>query len=87
MEGCWSGAARPPDTPERRSHMVSFKCSDGTCNLGGARRSSVKMIFMRLSFRVKWPSRGKFDGEREGESASIGRENAGLPNIYNLKHL
>lgn len=34
--------ARPPDTPKRRSHMVPFKRSDGPCNLGGARRSSVK---------------------------------------------
>ena len=34
--------ARPPDTPQRRSHLVPFKRSDHSCNLGGALRSSVK---------------------------------------------
>ena len=72
---------RPSDTPQRRSHLVPFKRSDQSCNLGGARRSSVKKK-MHLSFRIRWPFGGKFEIRRE-TALRLGRK--GWPSsIYSL---
>lgn len=76
--------ARPPDTPERRSHMVPFKRSDGPCNLGGARRSSVKKFHAPIvschdlkGLSLRYGGGLRFDSG----------EKAGLPSISSLKRL